>query len=89
MKIIKKVWNCQFEISDHFIRNQKKFENKISCLSFVTNLFLLRTHPKLRNASEVNSKILFTEEVKKGNKKISYRLRSCFSSEGKRWFYFG
>ena len=51
MKIIKKVRNCQFEISDHFIRNQKKLENKISSLSFVANLFLLRTHAKLRNAS--------------------------------------
>ena len=52
MKIIKKVRNCQFETSDHFIRNQKKnLENKISSLSFVANLFLLRTHAKLRNAS--------------------------------------
>ena len=79
MKRIKKIRNCQFEISDHFIHNQKKnLENKILSLSFVANLFLLRTHPKLRNASEMNSK--------KGNKKISYRLRIYFSSEDKRWF---
>ena len=51
MKIIKKIRNCQFEISDHFIRNKKKLENKILSLSFVASLFLLRTLPILRNAS--------------------------------------
>ena len=51
MKIIKKVRNCQFEISDHFIHNQKNLKTKFLFLSFVANLFLLRTHAKLRNAS--------------------------------------
>jgi hypothetical protein len=41
MKIIKKVRNCQFEISDHFIRNQKKFRKQNFIFEFCCELILV------------------------------------------------
>ena len=41
MKIIKKVRNCQFEISDNFIRNQKKFRKQNFIFEFCCELILV------------------------------------------------
>ena len=41
MKIIKKNRNCQFEISDHFIRNQKKFGKQNFIFEFCCELILV------------------------------------------------
>ena len=38
MKIIKKIRNCQFEISDHFIHNQKKFGKQNFIFEFCCEL---------------------------------------------------
>ena len=41
MKIIKKIRNCQFEISDHFIRNQKQFRKQNFIFEFCCELILV------------------------------------------------